>query len=115
MSADDTAVPTLRWEEICELQDRWGLDCEQVSAEAIRIIAERTGRVGHRMFGWVADGDADYPHCWIELDGFILDFTAEQFYGWDRESGVVQPGTPEHAIYRDGKRRFDLEVDGMPL
>jgi len=37
-------------------------------------------------------------HCWVEIDGVILDATATQF-GRFRSIAIIQPGTVTHARY----------------
>ncbi len=50
------------------------------------------------MFGGRGIADHFESHCWVEIDGVILDATATQF-GRFRSIAIIQPGTVTHARY----------------
>lgn len=87
----------------------WG-SCGDTAHLIGRIVFERTGRVGT----WVV-GDhhpalkSTQTHAWMEIDGFIVDLTYDQFDGTGL-TGWVLSQSPWHAGF--ARRTDSLMVDG---
>lgn len=103
------------WEVRCEYEDRWAGSCEGAAGE----LAERLKTKGIKAR--VMCGAFDHPsvndegeeneyssHCWVEIDGYILDPTVEQF---DTDETIVPMNSEGARRYLFGEEMIDTLME----